>query len=265
MIDICIPVKNEIRNLEVLAKNIPANYSVYVVNSGYDSDTEKLCRSVNWNFIEFNWDGCFPKKRNWFLENYFGLLSEWVLFLDADEHITSAQLELLERTIQNHAGNYEAYILKYSIYFLGKKLKFTPPMSKISLIKKELRYEKIDEDNWSKLDMEIHEHPVVAKKKLGKLNILKIDHREERLIKHYIGKHNEYSDWEAHRMIQVNEYSFRSFKYKLISKIWMPRLYFLYIYFWKLSFLDGREGYLFAKFKEFYFLSIIAKRIEQDI
>lgn len=265
MIDICIPVKNEINNLNILAERIPPNYNVFVVNSGYDRDTENLCVKYHWNFIEFNWDGQYPKKRNWFLDNYNNALADWVLFLDADEHVSSDQLIILEKYVQNCDKFYDAFLLKYSVYFLGKKLKYTKPMSKISLIKKNLRYEFIVENRWSTLDMEIHEHPVVKKGRLGKINSIKIDHLENRKINNYIAKHNEYSDWESQRMMQVSQHTFRLIKYRLLGRLWMPRLYFLYIFFFRFGFMDGRRGYLFAKFKEFYFISIYAKRFEQDI
>ncbi len=39
--------------------------------------------------LNFKWDGKFPKKRNWFLQNH-ALQTKWVLFLDADEYLTDA-------------------------------------------------------------------------------------------------------------------------------------------------------------------------------
>jgi hypothetical protein len=50
--------------------------------------------------LQFFCNGKFPKKRNWALQNR-NLLHEWVLFLDADEFVTTAfvnQLEIKTKT-----------------------------------------------------------------------------------------------------------------------------------------------------------------------
>ena len=60
---------------------------------------------------------------------------------------------------------------------MGQKLRFGDKMRKLCLFKSSKgRYEKIEEDSWSHLDMEIHEHPIID----GKVGTLKslIQHNE---------------------------------------------------------------------------------------
>ena len=56
-------------------------------------------------------------------------------------------------------------------------------------------YEHIDENQWSNLDMEVHEHVVCS----GKVSDIKapVKHENYNSIYRYILKHNEYSNWEA--------------------------------------------------------------------
>ena len=45
---------------------------------------------------------------------------------------------------------------------MGKKLQGGDPFRKLALFRAGAgEYEKIEEDNWSHLDMEVHEHPVL--------------------------------------------------------------------------------------------------------
>ncbi len=52
-------------------------------------------------------------------------------------------------------------------------------------------YERIDEESWSALDMEIHEHPILN----GTTGIIKsqIEHQDFRGVTHYVAKHSEYA------------------------------------------------------------------------
>ena len=81
---------------------------------------------------------------------------------------------------------------------MDKKLRYGYGFSKSALFKKSKgAYEKIDEDLWSHLDMEVHEHPIIE----GAVGVIKakVIHKDFKNLEHYIAKHNAYSSWEAHR------------------------------------------------------------------
>lgn len=46
------------------------------------------CRQVRGDGGAFQWNGCYPKKKQWCLDN-LPLRHPWVLYCDADERITS--------------------------------------------------------------------------------------------------------------------------------------------------------------------------------
>ena len=262
---IVIPVKNEILNLPGCINAIGANFAKNIVILDSNSnDGTQLISGGNIDLIDFVWDGNFPKKRNWYLRNHTPT-TQWVLFLDADEYITDAFKNEVTKRISANDGKV-GYWLNYSIYFMGRRLKGGYPLKKLALFKVVAgEYEKIDESNWSSLDMEIHEHPILN----GETGVIqsKIDHRDFRGVDHYMIKHQEYASWEAARYqtdINDNE-KMRAWtwkqklKYRLIRSPIIGLFYFFGSYIFMGGFRDGSVGLAFAILKMSYFTQIYCK------
>jgi glycosyltransferase involved in cell wall biosynthesis len=260
-ITVIVSVKNEELNLPTCLEKLINFSQVVVVDSMSTDKTPEIVKSFNFELINFKWNGKFPKKRNWTLRNV-KLKNDWLLFLDADEIITESFIKEISNNIKNtkHSG----YWLNYNNFFMGNQLKFGDKMRKLAFFKKESgEYEKIEEDSWSNLDMEIHEHPILD----GSLGEIKsaIIHNDYKGLEHYIAKHNSYSSWEANRYNSMKKDSAKNltfrqkFKYSLINTGLLPLIYFMYSYFLKLGFLDGKSGYFLAKYKSNYFFQIQTK------
>ena len=284
-VTVVIPVKNEAKNLLSCIEAVCGLGPVVVVDSGSTDGTQQIARGAGADVLNFEWDGQFPKKRNWTLRNY-GFKTEWVLFLDADEFVSSAFIDEVNAAIANtqHVG----FWLNFSNYFMGQQLKGGDPFRKLALFRVGAgEYEKIDEDNWSHLDMEVHEHPVLSGP-VGEIET-PIQHNDFRGLKHYIAKHNEYSSWEAKRYLRLvrqreqalqrsvlNHQSSQQScaewegltdrqkkKYRNLAKWWFAPAYFLMSYVVKKGFLDGRVGLHFALMKAIYFYQIRMKILEK--
>lgn len=260
-ITVVIPVKNEEANLPLCLSNLSRFSEVIVVDSSSTDSTSDITKQYGVKYINFVWDGKYPKKRNWVLLNQ-KLNNEWVLFLDADEFITHEFCEALQNSIQNSEKS--GYWIDYSNYFLGKQLKYGVPQRKLALFRVDSGlYEYIEEDCWSELDMEIHEHPIIEGS-VGRLQTT-IEHNDFRGINKFISRHQQYAMWEARRTNLLtaskqnqleNMTSRQIFKYRNISKWWFPVFYFNYTYLVKFGFLDGRAGFLYALYKFWYFTTI---------
>jgi glycosyltransferase involved in cell wall biosynthesis len=260
-ITVIVSVKNEELNLPSCLENLKDFSEVIVVDSMSTDKTPEIVNKFGFQLVNFKWDGKFPKKRNWTLENV-NLKNDWVLFLDADEYLTEQFIkEVSKKIIQNtHSG----YWLYYNNFFMSKEQKYGLKMRKLALFKKSVgRFEQIAEDNWSHLDMEIHEHPII-KGSVGKFKST-ILHRDYKGLEHYIARHNAYSSWEAKRFMslkkdKVKKLTLRQkFKYSLIQTGLLPYLYFIGTYIFKGGILDGLAGFYFARFKSNYFLQIQTK------
>ncbi len=264
---VVIPVRNEAPNIRRCIECIPSGSPIIVVDSGSEDDTVDLAKRADAQVIQFNWNGQFPKKRNWVLRNT-SIQTPWVLFLDADEFPPSGFWIELEALLP--ATNHVGFWLSFENYFMGRKLRGGDPFRKLALFRVGAgEYERIDEDHWSHLDMEVHEHPVLD----GTVGEIKtpIEHNDFRGLEHYISKHNAYSSWEAHRYIRLHSSRAESSsewnnlterqkkKYRHLAKWWFAPAYFLSSFFFKQGFLDGSVGFHFALMKAIYFYQIRLK------
>ncbi|MDO9372917.1 MAG: glycosyltransferase family 2 protein [Bacteroidota bacterium] len=268
---IALPVRNEERNLPgclaAIGKDLASR--IVIIDSGSTDRTQAIATEFGAEVVNFDWDGKFPKKRNWFLRNH-SINTKWILFLDADEYLTDAFKTDLRETLAK--GDKVGYWLSYTIYFLGKQLKGGYPLRKLALFKVGAgEYERIDEEQWSKLDMEVHEHPVLQ----GEIGVIKskIDHQDFRGVSHYVIKHNEYASWEAGRFLKnssipniaANWTWKQKLKYRLMRSILIGPAYFCGSFFLLGGFRDGARGWAFATLKMSYFTQVYCKIRESRV
>ncbi|MCR9271132.1 MAG: glycosyltransferase family 2 protein [Hyphomonadaceae bacterium] len=268
-VTVVVPTKNEEHNLPACLAALGRFHSVLVVDSGSDDRTLEIASDGGAEILQFNWDGRFPKKRNWTLRN-FKFQTDWVIFLDADEVVDDAFCNELSRAINEttHVG----FWLNYTNYFMGRSLMHGVPQRKLACFKHQAgEYERIDEEGWSSLDMEVHEHPVLT----GTVGEIKapIDHRDFRGLARFLQRHIDYAKWEASRYIQLKSdlearssvlTSRQTFKYQNIEKPWFAWFYFFYTYIGKGGFMDGRAGYQYASYKKWYFQTVRNIILEQS-
>lgn len=262
-VTVVIPVKNEERNLARCLDRLKRFAKIVVIDSGSTDRTREIAQEHGCEFVLFRWDGQFPKKRNWFLLNH-PPTTPWVFFLDADEYLTDEFVDELARALA--MTTYVGFRVMYSNYFLGKKLKYGVPQIKLPIFRVGSGfYERIDEDGWSGLDMEVHEHPVLEGA-IGQLNTL-VDHQDFKGLDAYIARHKEYASWEARRYLKLRETpeamahftAIQRRKYDSLTSWWLAPSYFLYSWIWKRGILDGWAGFVFAKMKASYFMQIRSK------
>lgn len=259
-VTVAVPVKNEEENLASCLEKLGRFAEIVVIDSGSTDKTQAIAENFGARVVNFSWDGKFPKKRNWFLLN--NLPSQpWVLFLDADEFINDSFCDAVAEAIKKET--YDGYWLTYRNYFLGQPLRHGLAQRKLALFRVgKALYEKIEEDGWSRLDMEIHEHPIVEGA-VGEIRV-PIDHRDYKGLARFLEKHIDYARWEARRYVKLQENASawahftgrQRFKYRHLPKWWYPIFYFLFTYVVKLGALDGVAGFQYAKHKSWYFQTI---------
>ncbi|MCR9194863.1 MAG: glycosyltransferase family 2 protein [Hyphomonas sp.] len=259
-VTVAVPVKNEESSLARCLERLVRFAEIVVIDSGSTDRTHEIAESFGARIVDFHWDGKYPKKRNWFLLND-PPSQPWVLFLDADEFVDDAFCDAVANAISSE--RIDGYWLTYTNYFLGHPLRHGLAQRKLALFRVgKALYEKIDEDGWSRLDMEIHEHPIVDGV-VGELNV-PIDHRDDRGVARFLEKHIDYARWEAKRYAKLQgdpkaaqQLTRRQrFKYRHLASWWYSGFYFFYTYVVKLGLLDGHAGYHYAAYKAWYFRTI---------
>ena len=103
-ISILIPAKNERDNLRACIESARFADEIVVVDSGSTDGTREIAESLGARVVDFQWDGGFPKKKNWALAN-IPWRHEWVFILDADERITPELAAELRQAVAAPAGN----------------------------------------------------------------------------------------------------------------------------------------------------------------
>lgn len=257
-VTVAVPVRNEENALAACLNRLGRFQQVVVIDSGSTDRTCEIAAALEVPVLQFRWNGRFPKKRNWFLREH-APATPWVLFLDADELVVDAFCDELEKTLPTtrHVG----FWLTYDNWFMGRRLRHGTPNRKLALFRVGAgAYERIDEDRWSKLDMEIHEHPVLT----GSVGAIRtrIDHRDDRGLEHWRLRHAEYARWEARRTLRLRREGGipsagrQALKYRVIDRRWLPLVYFLNDYVRRLGFLDGWPGLRHAWLKARYFAEV---------
>ena len=258
-ITVAVPVLNEAVNLRRCLKQLGRFAEIVVIDSGSTDKTIAIAEEFGATIIRFKWDGKFPKKRNWYLRNH-APMTPWVFFLDADEVIDDNFCQELEQILAT--TNHDGFWITYDNWFMGKRLKFGTPNKKLALFRVGCgEYEQINEDQWSRLDMEIHEHPILS----GTVGEVKrrVEHFDQRGVKDWIRKHIEYAIWEAQRWRQLQSdqsphrlSTRQGLKYRYLDRTWLSIVYFLDSYIRRGGILDGYPGFVHAIMKSFYFWQV---------
>ncbi|MCX7596074.1 MAG: glycosyltransferase family 2 protein [Fischerella sp.] len=277
-VSVIIPAKNEEANLPACLASLQRADEIFVVDSQSSDKSVEIAKSYGANVVQFYFNGRWPKKKNWSLEN-LAFRNEWVLIVDCDERITPELWEEISQAIQN--PEYNGYYLNRRVFFLGKWIRHGGkyPDWNLRLFKHTKgRYENLNtEDIPNTGDNEVHEHVILD----GKAGYLKNDiiHEDFRNLFHWLERHNRYSNWEARvyynlltdnynsGTIGANLFGDAVQRKRFLKQIWVrlpfkPFLRFILFYIIQRGFLDGRAGYIYARLLSQYEYQIGVKLYE---
>lgn len=277
-VSVLIPAKNEEANLPACLESLQKADEIFVVDSQSDDKTVEICESYGAKIVQFHFNGRWPKKKNWSLEN-IQFRNEWVLIVDCDERITTQLWQEIAYSIHN--SEFNGYYLNRRVFFLGKWIRFGGkyPDWNLRLFKHKLgRYENLNtEDIRNTGDNEVHEHVILD----GKVGYLKNDmlHEDFRDLYHWLARHNRYSNWEArvyynlltgkgdNGTIGASLFGDAVQRKRFLKKIWVrlpfkPLLRFILFYILQGGFLDGRAGYIYGRLLSQYEYQIGVKLFE---
>jgi glycosyltransferase involved in cell wall biosynthesis len=277
-VSVLIPAKNEEANLPACLESVARADEVFVVDSQSTDRSIEICERYGATVVQFHFNGRWPKKKNWSLEN-LPFRNEWVLIVDCDERITPELWEEIAAAIQN--PDYEGYYLNRRVFFLGQWIRHGGkyPDWNLRLFRHAKgRYENLHtEEIRNTGDNEVHEHVVMS----GKVGYLKNDmlHIDFRDIFHWLERHNRYSNWEARvyynllmgmgegGTIGANLFGDSVQRKRFLKRIWVrlpfkPTIRFILSYFIRFGFLDGKAGYIYARLLSQYEYQIGVKLYE---
>ena len=268
-----LPIRNEAINLPRCLKSIQWADEILVVDSFSSDDSAAIASQAGAEVVQFKFNGTWPKKKNWALEN-LPFRHEWVFILDADEVMPAGAEAEIRRIVENPGQELDGFWINRRFMFMGKWLRhaYYPNWNLRLFRHRKGCYEKLTESDTQSGDNEVHEHVVVAGK-TGRLHC-EMDHYAFPSVDVFVEKHNRYSNWEARVALERSlgagaghlqnqavgwRRQLKRFAQHLPFRTWLR---FLYVYVGQRGFLDGKEGYYFARLHSFYEFLSMAKTYE---
>lgn len=238
---------------------------VIVVDSLSEDATKQISESLGATVVDFAWNGTYPKKKQWQLENV-STRHEWVLFIDADETPSTELISEL-REIFAERPACSAFDIDLDYVFARRLLRHGHRVTKRALVRRaSTAFPEVDDLEAPGMgELEGHYQPVVD----GQVRHLegRILHNDLDPVSSWFARHNRYSDWEAHLRVRndVREdvRRTRTLKGRLFDKVpFKPLIFFVYCYVLRRGFLDGRAGFDYAFALAAYYWQIGLKERE---
>jgi glycosyltransferase involved in cell wall biosynthesis len=264
-VSVLICTKNEERNLGACLESVSWADDRVVLDSYSDDQTVAMARERGARVVPRQFDN-FSAHKNWALD-HIDFKHDWVLIVDADERVTP---DLAREIAALVAGSpaHNGYYLSRQNWFAGTWIKhggWFPDWNLRLLRRGRGRYE----------PRLVHEH-ILLEGPPGYLQNPLI-HYDYKGIERYLERHNVYSSLEAveaYRMLTASDKpqglpgvwraqgpERRRFLKNLAYRYLPGRAFFKFIwmYFFKLGFLDGRMGFRFCLLHTFYDYQISLK------
>ena len=251
---IIVTTLNEENRIEGCLHSIGDLAPVYVVDSHSRDNTVNRARNFNASVILFDWNGKYPKKRQWCLDN-LDLGDRWVLFVDADERL-SGNLKQEIRDIFEHGPGCDGYFIRARYRIKGEVCRFGVENRKLVLFNPaKLAFPEINDLDCPGMgEIEGHYQPVASDQyrpvRLGTLKHhmvhLALEDRSA-----WQDRHIRYARWAAcmdAKDAWPNDPSFIRQTMKNLLNVLPARAVwvFVYSYILKLGFLDGKRGFELA-------------------
>ena len=217
---------------------------IIILDSGSTDSTVEIARSFGAKVFVEEWKG-YAAQKNSAIAKATG---DWILSLDADEEVT-AELAREIASLFSSASKPSGVFIPRKNFFLGRWIKHGGfwPDPKLRLFEKN-----------SGRFQETAVHETVQLTGLTQASVAAILHHSYPTLSDYIEHMNRYSSLGAEMAVAKG---YRGFS--VINIIVRPLLTFVYNYFFRLGFLDGREGLLLHLYHAVYVSWKYAKAWEQ--
>lgn len=258
-----IHIKRCLENVNQFAKK------VYVIDCFSIDNTVAIAESMGATVIQHKWPGNQAEQFNWALEN-IKIETEWILRLDADEYLLPELIEELRDKLHDLDSNITGITFKRRHIFLGRWMKRgTYPVMILRMFRtgKAICEQRLMDEHIELLEGEnvTFDHDFV-------------DHNLNN-ISWWAQKHVGYAVREATELLDIeynitgNDSSNRHLNEKTLKKrklklkyakkplFWRSFAYFIYRYFFKFGFLEGKEGFLWNFMQGWWYRTLVDAKI----
>lgn len=258
-----VQTKNEAAGIRQCLASLEDFDEVIVVDSLSTDGTADLARMMGASVVDFKWNGEYPKKKQWQLDNV-STRNRWVLFLDADESPSPQLISWLATAFASERLNVAAFDIRLDYVFSGRTLRHGHRVVKRALVdRNRVRFPEVDDLGAPGMgELEGHYQPNVR----GKVGAAggRILHNDLDPVRTWFDRHNRYSDWESYLRTRIMSRKAvaqsRSIQGRIFERVpFKPMAFFLWSYVVRAGFRDGRAGLDYAIALSMYYWQIELK------
>jgi glycosyltransferase involved in cell wall biosynthesis len=262
-VSVFIQTLNEEQNIEECLKCFSWSDDIVVLDSFSNDRTEQIVKDFGARWIQHEYKGR-AAHQNWAMEN-IQFKNRWVYYSDADERVPPELAKEILRVTSDPKNKHVAYRVRRRDHFQGKWIKRSTryPLWIIRLFQPDMI-------RWARKANPVPE----VNGTIGSLENDYIHYPFSKGLADWIWRHNRYSSYEAEetiRSLQENDLVLkdlfsrdpatrtRALKTLSFRLPFRPVLKFVYLYFLKLSFLDGLPGLKYCLLQSIYEYFIVIK------
>ncbi|PWJ56727.1 glycosyltransferase involved in cell wall biosynthesis [Dyadobacter jejuensis] len=274
MVDLSVIIltHNESKHIERCIRSLQLiTDKIFIVDSYSTDNTVEIARSLGVEVVQNKWIS-YAFQFNFGIQNTPFKSTTWSMRMDADEYITPALAAELQETLPHTTPDISGYYLKRRVYFMDKWIRrggYYP----IWLLRIWRQGDGVCEELW------MDEHIKLSRGNTARLEHDIVDHNLNNLT-WWTQKHNNYAIREVIDLLNI-KYNFGN-KESVTPNLWgsqeqrtrylkikyaefplftRPFIYFVYRYFFKLGFLDGKKGLIWHFLQGFWYRFLVDAKI----
>jgi glycosyltransferase involved in cell wall biosynthesis len=267
-----VVTRNEEPRLATALAALQPFEQIIVADSHSTDNTTVIARNMGAEVIDFDWNGQYPKKRQWCLD-HLSFRHDWVFMVDADEIVTPELCAEIQQSLErDKARNIAGYFVRGQYARNGKVLHFGMKNNKLALFDRhKFMYPVVDDLDIDGMgEIEGHYQPVLREPYhgagIGALRCALIhdaygcDNGAS-----WMARHKKYAHWAA-MMDRRDAWPQEPYKKRRMLKAMFhalplqPLAAFIHSYVLKFGALDGVQGFLFARDRYLYYKMIAAEK-----
>lgn len=261
---VIILTHNEEVNLPACLESLRGlDCEVFVVDSGSTDRTREIAKAYGAKVYEHPFEN-YAAQRNWAQEN-LPITTEWVLHLDADERLTPELVQEITEVLRSPPPGVDGFLLRKRTIFLGRWIRHGGHYPSYHLRLFRVRSGHCEQRLY---DQHFVVHGRVAKLKNDYIDVVASD------LSTWTERHLRWARLEASELLNSTPMEDRVrpklFGTPIERRRWLrERLYaraplfvrafayWVYRYFFRLGFLDGKEGFIFHFLQGFWFRLLV--------
>ena len=231
-ISVVIMARNEEANIVDAISSVPFASQVVVADTGSSDRTMELARVAGAEVHSIEFDG-YGTSKNRALQFCRG---QWILSIDADERVSP---DLADAITQANSTDftYDGFLINRLTYFLGKPVRHSGWYPDY--------LPRIFRNGKGKFSERLVHESIEIDGRTSRLDGL-LYHYSYETLEDYLEKMNVYSELNAREAFDSGR------KYHSLDLIARPIATFVKMYFLRLGFLDGFNGFLLARLSSFH-------------